>query len=229
MWDKRVVGQSVTFKRNPFYWQKGKPYLDSVTWTYVTDENTRELQLRGGQIQVDEFPPFNSIAKLQKTPGVMMTLFPSTRTDYLVMNQSYPAARGRATCGARSRTRSTVRRSSSRCSSASARPANSFMPPQVPYYDPKSPGIKYDMAKAKAELAKSKFKNGFKVDPPRGRRRAGRQRDRADPPAVAEAAQHRRQVRHEGHVAPRSTTSASATTSSVSATGRWTSPIRTSS
>jgi peptide/nickel transport system substrate-binding protein len=61
MWDKRVVGQSVTFKRNPYYWQKGKPYLDSVTWTFVTDENTRELQLRGGQIQVDEFPPFNSI------------------------------------------------------------------------------------------------------------------------------------------------------------------------
>ena len=30
---QRVVGQSVTFKRNPFYWQKGKPYLDSVTWT----------------------------------------------------------------------------------------------------------------------------------------------------------------------------------------------------
>ena len=53
MWDKRVVGQSVTFKRNPYYWQKGKPYLDSVTWKFVTDENTRELQLRGGQIQVD--------------------------------------------------------------------------------------------------------------------------------------------------------------------------------
>ena len=76
MWDKRVVGQSVTLKRNPYYWQKGKPYLDSVTWTYVSDENTRELQLRGGQIQVDEFPPFNSIAKLQNTSGVTMSLFP---------------------------------------------------------------------------------------------------------------------------------------------------------
>src|SRR5689334_20496352 len=76
MWDKRVVGQSVTFKRNPTYWQKGKPYLDSVTWTFVTDQNTRELQLRGNQIQVDEFPPFNSIAELQKTPGVKMYLFP---------------------------------------------------------------------------------------------------------------------------------------------------------
>ena len=56
MWDKRVVGQSVTFKRNPYYWQKGKPYLDAVTWTYVTDDNTRELQLRGGQIQVERVP-----------------------------------------------------------------------------------------------------------------------------------------------------------------------------
>src|SRR5207253_649066 len=74
MWDKRVVGQSVTFKRNPNYWQKGKPYLDSVTWTFVTNENTRELQLRGGQIQVDEFPPFNSISKLQHTQGVTMSL-----------------------------------------------------------------------------------------------------------------------------------------------------------
>src|SRR5439155_6380411 len=90
MWDKRVVGQSVTFKRNPFYWQKGKPYLDSVTWKFVTDENTRELQLRGNQIQVDEFPPFNSITKLQNTPGVTMSLFPSTRTDYLDMNEKYP-------------------------------------------------------------------------------------------------------------------------------------------
>ena len=162
MWDKRVVGQSVTFKRNPFYWQKGKPYLDSVTWTFVTDENTRELQLRGGQIQIDEFPPFNSIAKLQKTPGVTMSLFPSTRTDYLVINQSHPPLAD-----------VNVRRAISYAIDRAAivksvllgfgRPANSFMPPQVPYYDPNSPGIKYDMAKAKAELAKSKFKDGFKV------------------------------------------------------------------
>ncbi len=119
MWDKRVVGQSVTFQRNPNYWQKGKPYLDSVTWTYVTDENTRGLQLQGNQIQVDEFPPFNSISKLQHTNGVTMTLFPSTRTDYLVMNEQYAPLADvhvrRAIC-----MRSTARRSSSRCCSATA-------------------------------------------------------------------------------------------------------------
>ncbi len=163
MWDKRVVGQSVTLKRNPNYWQKGKPYLDSVTWTYVSDENTRELQLRGGQIQVDEFPPFNSITKLQNTSGVTMSLFPSTRTDYLDMNEQYPPLADVH-----------VRRAISMAIDRKAiiksvlfghgQPANSFLPPQVPFYDPKTPGLQYDIAKAKAELAKSaKFKNGFKL------------------------------------------------------------------
>src|SRR5262249_8637427 len=43
-------------------------------------------------------------------------------------------------------------------------PANSFMPPQVPFYDPTTPGLQYDMAKAKQEIAKSKYPKGFKVE-----------------------------------------------------------------
>ena len=162
MWDKRVVGQSVSLKRNPFYWQQGKPYLDGVTWTFVTDENTRELQLRGGQIQVDEFPPFNSINKLKKTPGVTMSLFPSTRTDYLDMNELYPPLKDRH-----------VRRAISYVIDRAAivksilfgygSPANSQLPPQVPFYDKNAGGLQYDLGKAKAEMAKSKYPKGFKV------------------------------------------------------------------
>jgi len=162
MWDKRVVGQSVTFKRNPFYWQKGKPYLDSVTWTFITDENTRELQLRGNQIQVDEFPPFNSITKLQHTSGVTMSLFPSTRTDYLDLNEKYPPLADVH-----------VRRAISYAIDRQAivksvlfgfgKPANSFLPPQVPFYSKASGGLQFNMAKAKAEMAKSKYPKGFKV------------------------------------------------------------------
>jgi peptide/nickel transport system substrate-binding protein len=163
MWDKRTVGKSVTLKRNPNYWQKGKPYLDSVTWTYVSDENTRELQLRGGQIQVDEFPPFNSITKLQNTNGVKMSLFPSTRTDYLVINESYAPLADRR-----------VRRAISYAIDRGAIiksvlfghgvRANSFLPPQVPFYDKGAGGLQYNLAKAKAELAKSKYPKGFKVE-----------------------------------------------------------------
>jgi peptide/nickel transport system substrate-binding protein len=159
MWDKRVVGQSVSLKRNPFYWQKGKPYLDGVTWTFVSDENTRELQLRGGQIQVDEFPPFNSISKLQHTSGVTMSLFKSTRTDYLDMNELYPPLKDVH-----------VRRAISYAVDRKAivksvlfgfgAPANSQLPPQVPFYDKNAGGLQYDLAKAKAEMAKSKFAKG---------------------------------------------------------------------
>jgi peptide/nickel transport system substrate-binding protein len=162
MWDKRVVGQSVTFKRNPFYWQKGKPYLDGVTWTFVTDENTRELQLRGGQIQVDEFPPFNSIDKLKKASGITMSLFPSTRTDYLEMNELYAPLKD-------VHVRRAISYAVDRASIVKSvlfgygKPANSFLPPQVPYYDKNAGGLQYDMTKAKAEMAKSKYPKGFKV------------------------------------------------------------------
>jgi peptide/nickel transport system substrate-binding protein len=43
-------------------------------------------------------------------------------------------------------------------------PANSFMPPQVPYYDANSPGLQYNMDQAKQEMAQSKYPNGFNVD-----------------------------------------------------------------
>jgi peptide/nickel transport system substrate-binding protein len=163
MWDSRVVGKSVTFKRNPNYWQEGKPYLDQVTWTYVTDDNTRELQLRGNQIQVDEFPPFNSIGKLQNTPDVKMSLFPSTRTDYMVMNHNYKPL-------ADVHVRRAIAYAIDRAAIVKSvlfghgEPANSLLPPQVPYYDKSTPGIQYDMAKAKAELQQSAYPNGFKVE-----------------------------------------------------------------
>ena len=42
---------------------------------------------RAARSQVDEFPPFQTVDKLGDTPGVKMTLFPSTRTDYMMMNE----------------------------------------------------------------------------------------------------------------------------------------------
>ncbi len=163
MWDHWDKGSELVLKKNPNYWQKGKPYLDSVTWRTVGDDNTRELQLEGGQAQVDEFPPFQTVTKLQNQPGVKMTLFPSTRTDYMMMNERYaPLADVH------------VRRAISLAIDRDAivksvlfthgTPANSFMPPQVPYYDANSPGLQYNMDQAKQEMAQSKYPNGFNVD-----------------------------------------------------------------
>jgi peptide/nickel transport system substrate-binding protein len=163
MWDHWTKGQELKLVKNPNYWQQGKPYLDSVTWTTVGDDNTRILQLKGGQIGVNEFPPFSAIDSLKSTPGVTMTLFPSTRTDYLIMNHNYkPLADVH------------VRRAISMAIDREAliksilfgngQPANSFMPPQVPYYDPNSPGLQFNLDQAKQEMAQSGFANGFDLE-----------------------------------------------------------------
>ena len=138
-WDHWTHGQEIELVKNPDYWQTGKPYLDSVTWTTVPQDATRELQLKGGQAQIDEFPAYSSIQELQNTPGVTMNLFPSTRTDYLPMNEKVKPFEDVH-----------VRRAISYALDRQAvidsvlfgngKPANSFMPPQVPYYDPNSPG-----------------------------------------------------------------------------------------
>ena len=62
-------GQELTATRNPHYWQKGKPYLNTVVWSVVPDNNTRFLQLQGGQIDVDEFPASRSSARSRARPG----------------------------------------------------------------------------------------------------------------------------------------------------------------
>ena len=86
-WDHWTHGKEIKFVRFDQYWQKGKPYLNSVTWTNVPDENTRLLQLKGGQVQIDAFPGWAQVGQLKSTAGVTMTLFPSTRTDYVLFNE----------------------------------------------------------------------------------------------------------------------------------------------
>jgi peptide/nickel transport system substrate-binding protein len=160
MWDHWTKGQELKLVRNPNYWQTGKPYIDSVTWTVVGDDNTRILQLKGGQINVDEFPPFSTVSSLQHTPGVVMDLFSSTRTDYLLFNEKVKPFQDvhvrRAISYAIDR-QALVK--AVLFSNGSA--ANSFMPPQVPYYDSQSPGLQHDADKAKQEMALSSVPNGF--------------------------------------------------------------------
>ena len=217
------------FKRNPFYWQKGKPYLDSVTWKFVTDENTRELQLRGGQIQVDEFPPFNSITKLQHTLRGDDDAVPVDPHGLSRHEREVRAARRRARASRdllRDRPR---RRSSSRCCSASASPPTRSCRRRCRSTSKATGGLQFDMAKAKAEMAKSKYPKGFKVTLLVGAGAQVEDCDGSDPPATAEAARDQRDLQAAGHVAPSSRHPEAATTSSRSATGRWTSPTRTSS
>ncbi|WP_162641464.1 ABC transporter substrate-binding protein [Streptosporangium sp. 'caverna'] len=162
MWGTWQKGSSLTLKKNPSYWQAGKPYLDSVTWKVVADSNARAIQLQGGQAHINEAPPFSSLTQLKSTPNLKVDLFPSTRTDYIMMNNTkkpYDDIHVRRAISYAIDREALVKS----VLFGNGTVANSFMMPSAPYYDKDSPGLTYDMAKAKAELAQSSVPQGFKT------------------------------------------------------------------
>jgi peptide/nickel transport system substrate-binding protein len=60
-----VKGSHITLARNPYYWEKGKPYLDSVRFNFATDSNSRILALRGGTAQIMDGVPFSQISSIR--------------------------------------------------------------------------------------------------------------------------------------------------------------------
>ena len=59
-----VKGSHITFARNPYYWETGKPYLNSVRFNFATDSNSRILAVRGGSAQIMDGLPFSQINSL---------------------------------------------------------------------------------------------------------------------------------------------------------------------
>ena len=160
VWDTWKKGSKLTFKKNAKYWRKGLPYLDSVSWQVVPDDNTRNVMIQGNTAQINENPPFSTIDQLKGVQGVTVTLFPSTRTDYILMNEKrapYDDVHVRRAISYAIDREALVKT----VLFGNGTPANSLLMPTVPFYDKATPGQSYDMAKAKAELALSKAPNGF--------------------------------------------------------------------
>ncbi len=159
-WDYWHKGSALRLVRNPLYWEQGKPYLNSITWTDVPNDNTRQLQLKGGQAQIDQFPAWSTVASLKATQGVNMHLFNSTQTNYMAFNELRKPFQDVH-----------VRRAISLAINRNAlvkavlfgngKPANSLFPPQVPFYQAATPGLQYNLAAAKQEMAKSSVPHGF--------------------------------------------------------------------
>jgi peptide/nickel transport system substrate-binding protein len=86
-WDR---GQQLTLVRNPHYWDAPKPYLDSVTFRFVADDNTRLLQLQNGEVQVAEEVPYSQVARVDALDGVSVLTEPVFKWDAIWLNTTLP-------------------------------------------------------------------------------------------------------------------------------------------
>jgi peptide/nickel transport system substrate-binding protein len=158
--DALAPDSNLTLRRNPKYWQSGKPYLDAVQLNYVSDDNQRLLQLSGGQADlVDSVPPSN-VASLQAKPGFTVSQYPAWQVDLLVFNEKLPQFADRHV---RRAITYAINRPAlvAATSFGTAKPGGSFFPPSLQYYSADTPVLAYSLADAKAELAKSGYPKGF--------------------------------------------------------------------
>lgn len=151
---------NLTLQRNPHYWQAGKPYVDSVRMNYVSDDNQRLLQVRGGQADIVDAVPPSNVASLKGASGVKVDIFPAWATDLLVFNEKLPQFADRHV--RRAIAHAINRQALVQATSfGTAKAGGSFMPPSLQYHSATTPVLDYSVAAAKAELGKSKYPHGF--------------------------------------------------------------------
>ena len=83
-------GDSITFARNPHFWDPTRPYLDGVVLSIIADDNVRMLKVQSGEIDIGTQVPFNQVNKLKQASGLEVQIVPYDRIDWIQFNEKVP-------------------------------------------------------------------------------------------------------------------------------------------
>jgi peptide/nickel transport system substrate-binding protein len=167
-------GSRMLLKRNPHYWGKGEdgqvlPYLDELEFQIITDDATRLLKLRAGEIHGTELVPYSRVKELQADPGLRMELWPSTRVTYVILFSKDTLKNGTPNPLSNKKLRQALNYALNKdaiiaiTTQGLGKPLQSFMSSVTPLNILGGPVYKYDQAKAKALLAEAGFANGVEL------------------------------------------------------------------
>ncbi len=169
-WQHGVIMKLV---RNPYYWKKATdgtqlPYLDALDFPVIPDDSTRLLKLKAGELHGTEFVPYSRVKELQADSNLRMELWPSTKVTYLTFNVRPKLSDGSANPLSDIKVRQALNYAVNKdaviaiTTQGLGTPLTSYMSKSTPLQAPQTL-YKADIAKAKALLAESGFKNGFEV------------------------------------------------------------------
>jgi peptide/nickel transport system substrate-binding protein len=81
-------GDHISLKKNPNYWDAGKPYLDAVDFLVIPDDNTRVIKLQAGEVDIATDLPYSQIDSLKQQQGIVVQTDPLARVDYIALNHT---------------------------------------------------------------------------------------------------------------------------------------------
>ncbi len=155
-------GEYILLKKNPNYWEAGLPLLDQVKITVVPDDNSRILQLQGGDIDGMYDVPLSRVPDLKKDPKLQVGLYTSTYNNFIVLNtRTGPLSDVK------------VRQALNYATDKQAlinvvnfgvgEVSNSFMPNGALYWNKDQKGYPFDLNMAKQLIQSSGYASGGKV------------------------------------------------------------------
>jgi peptide/nickel transport system substrate-binding protein len=151
----------VDLARNPHFYGT-KPKISTVKVLIVPDDNSRVLMLESKKADVIENPPGNLTSQINKTPGLHVNLFPSTRVDFVQLDEHYAPFKKLAV---RQALNYAIDRNAivKLAYQGDAVPGASFMPYKMQFFDAGITPYPYDPQKAKQLLAQAGYPHGFKT------------------------------------------------------------------
>jgi peptide/nickel transport system substrate-binding protein len=158
-----ATGSHISFEKNPYFFEKGKPYLQSMRWNFVPNSNTRVLALKSGESQIADGIPFSQVESLQGESSLAVQEVELPQEVLLVTNTKIPALNDLHVRRALSLAINREQLNSAVFRSVGTVPNSVIQNFELDASDQEVKPFEYDVEKAKEEMAKSKFAKGFSV------------------------------------------------------------------
>ena len=149
----------VDLARNPHFYGT-TPKISKVKIMIVPDDNSRVLMLQSKKADIIENPPGNLVSQINKTPGLSVQLFPSTRVDFVQLDEHFKPFKNALVRQALNYAinRKTIVQLAYQ---GHAVAGSSFMPYKMEFWNSSLSPYPYNPAKAKQLLAQAGYPHGF--------------------------------------------------------------------
>ncbi|MGY2872883.1 peptide/nickel transport system substrate-binding protein [Marmoricola sp. URHA0025 HA25] len=77
---------TIELVRNPYYWRKGLPYLDRLTYKYIPDDNARMLAVESGDVDIAEGVPFSQVDRVKAAAKTSVFAQNAFASDWIIIN-----------------------------------------------------------------------------------------------------------------------------------------------
>lgn len=152
-------GQASRLIRNPYYWRRPYPCVDEVKLMVVGDSTTQAIQLRAGQVDIVQDPLPSQLVELERAQKVKVRIFP-TLAGVLVRLQRTTQPAFADPDVRKAMNYAIDKRAIAKIIFFGTATAMDSELPRTKFYEPQ-PLYAYDPAKARALMARSKYRDGF--------------------------------------------------------------------